>query len=749
MIRRWCHLALITIAPAVVIFTINPVPGYAISTAADCFDYGTYRGIVSEFNTTDHASDVALSGNYAYMATSWYGGLEVIDISVPGLPVLVAALDTLQGADGVDVSGDYAYVVGYPCDFQVVDISNPAAPFVAASIDTFSNSPDLYTFDVVVSGNYAYFANETSGLEVIDITTPTSPVAVGHVGWIQPHASCVAVSGSHAYVGDSWNGVNIIDISTPTAPALVGELPIMAGDIVVTGDYAYVTGTYLPYPYARGAAPGGAAATEGLEIYDVSTPTAPVLVGSVYLGPRMGLAISGDYALVGYEDGLEFVDVSDPAAPSLTATVAWWGGEVVSIATSGDNAYVLAEGYGLKVIDIGAAAVEPMLATVPAQRAMTSALSGGYAYVADWDAGLRIVDISSTDDPQIIRTVDTPGHAVDVKISAGYAYVADENAGFQIIDISDPNAAAIAGSAPTGINTKEAVIAGDYAYVIDKKTDGIDGLQVVDISNPASPSIVYTTDMPPNADQIALEDNYIYVVGNYLAAYDITTPDLPTFAGSDPTGGYDVTVSGNYAYVTGSPGLRIVDVSAPGSMTTVGSVSTPYGHIYAGSVTQSGGFAYVAGYDLFVVDVTTPESPVFVGTGAVWTCGAVTLWGDQIYASACDSGLWILKRHCGSPSDIAAGNVPGVISITNAPNPFNPSTKISYHVQRTGRVRLAIYSVDGKRVATLVDRHQNAGWYSITWDARNARGDVLSSGVYMAVIENEGLRQTRKMIHLK
>jgi hypothetical protein len=77
----------------------------------------------------------------------------------------------------------------------------------------------------------------------------------------------------------------------------------------------------------------------------------------------------------------------------------------------------------------------------------------------------------------------------------------------------------------------------------------------------------------------------------------------------------------------------------------------------------------------------------------------------------------------------------------NFPNPFNPSTRISYNVGEPGLVQLKVYNVLGVEVASLVNEQQNAGNYTIGFDAAK-----LSSGVYFYSLSVNNFTQTRKMI---
>lgn len=80
------------------------------------------------------------------------------------------------------------------------------------------------------------------------------------------------------------------------------------------------------------------------------------------------------------------------------------------------------------------------------------------------------------------------------------------------------------------------------------------------------------------------------------------------------------------------------------------------------------------------------------------------------------------------------------------PNPFNPSTTISYELSAQSTVALRVYDTSGRLVRTLVEGSISAGTYSVIWDGRNHSGDVVASGVYFCrlVVGNE--QRTRKMV---
>ena len=85
----------------------------------------------------------------------------------------------------------------------------------------------------------------------------------------------------------------------------------------------------------------------------------------------------------------------------------------------------------------------------------------------------------------------------------------------------------------------------------------------------------------------------------------------------------------------------------------------------------------------------------------------------------------------------------------NYPNPFNPTTLIQYDLPEKSYVSITIYDLMGKRVKTLVNSKQDAGYRSIHWNATSDLGQPVSAGMYIYTIQAGEFRQTRKMVLLK
>ena len=111
-------------------------------------------------------------------------------------------------------------------------------------------------------------------------------------------------------------------------------------------------------------------------------------------------------------------------------------------------------------------------------------------------------------------------------------------------------------------------------------------------------------------------------------------------------------------------------------------------------------------------------------------------------------GVWPVAQ---TNIDIATGveiynsEIPTIYSLNqNYPNPFNPSTTITYSLPSEGFVTIKVYDILGNEVETIVNETQNAGNYSVLFDASK-----LSSGIYLYKLSSGNFEQVRKLMLLK
>ena len=101
-------------------------------------------------------------------------------------------------------------------------------------------------------------------------------------------------------------------------------------------------------------------------------------------------------------------------------------------------------------------------------------------------------------------------------------------------------------------------------------------------------------------------------------------------------------------------------------------------------------------------------------------------------------------------SPVEDGGLPGVLTLdANFPNPFNPMTNIRFALPNAQLVDLAVYDLQGRRVATLVSETMSAGAHVVTWTGRDELGRAVSSGTYFYRLTTGEEILTGKMLLMK
>ena len=108
-----------------------------------------------------------------------------------------------------------------------------------------------------------------------------------------------------------------------------------------------------------------------------------------------------------------------------------------------------------------------------------------------------------------------------------------------------------------------------------------------------------------------------------------------------------------------------------------------------------------------------------------------------------DTYVGALVPGCGLP----VGDAPAaVLTLGNAPNPFNPMTTVFFVLDAPGDAVLRIHDVRGRTLRTFRRGGLNAGTrYEVTWNGRDESGRDLPSGVYLCQLEAHGNTVTKRM----
>ena len=89
------------------------------------------------------------------------------------------------------------------------------------------------------------------------------------------------------------------------------------------------------------------------------------------------------------------------------------------------------------------------------------------------------------------------------------------------------------------------------------------------------------------------------------------------------------------------------------------------------------------------------------------------------------------------------------LRISNYPNPFNPTTTISFNLPSDSDVSIDVYNVKGQKVKTLVNQKMVAGNNNVIWNGDDNNGSKVSSGIYFYKVKTNQATAMKKIMLLK
>lgn len=624
--------------------------------------------VMQEFNSP---RALVTSGNYAYLASSSYGGVFVFDISNPSSPTVVSKVKHSSSYDisEMDLNGNYLYTTGTNgSNVTVFDVTDPLNPAYHGHYSSYSNLSGARGIKVV--GTYAYVVrNYNDGLSVVDVSDPAAPNPIGFTGnsTIIDNPKDVAISGNYAYVtGGTTDSVGVIDISIPAAPSIVASVSDAslldgANRILIDGNYAYVT----------------ASGYDGVAIIDISNPLAPTIVGSIQdvlnLDNCQFMDKVGNTLYVNANKKLTLIDVTTPSAPSLIGSGQIGDGSTdmfsLGVSVIGNNAFV-----GVQTID-SLWVLDISTPTTPTYVTETSTIllspefirvSGNTAFVTEKTTVpcIKAFDFTTVGSPSLVGSLcdSNFNEPEDMVIDGNYLYLTSYNSDrLSIIDISNPASMSVTGfiTNSTQLNALSDIrVVGNYAYV---SAYNYDGIAIIDVTNKAAPSIVgsVTNSLLNQVTDIDVSGNYLYATGepgpnDCVVTVDVTTKTAPTVVGSVcdarlDSGNFnkDLHVVGNYVYVLGNGSghdLVTIDVSTPATPTIASSWEGNQESQSAPTleVSDDGKYLYLAGvYGItqFGLDLNSANPPalnIFSYNNLSFTSGHTSMRGldvvgDKLY----------------------------------------------------------------------------------------------------------------------
>ena len=503
---------------------------------------------LSRFTLDGEAKKIFVDDNHIYAAQPEYG-LAIIDVHDKALPKLIGHHVVNGGATSVAVKNGLVLVARGESGVTLFDVSEPAqAKWLG------SHSRVGHVLGIASQANKMLLWNDRDELINVSIGNPELPaITASHKNsdvvaaiWLDDETVLTA----------STSGLESFDFSVQ--PPLFSNENLDTGQgvnfggerrLFLDGNIAYVADWF-----------------SGLHLYDISTPSHPLLLSTFHTpGSAKGVIVRDGYAFVADDDhGLQVIDVSDPLLPIHVSSLAT-NGLAYTPKLVGNLLYLAGHRGGFQIIDVSDVSVPKLIANVDTPgKAWSLEVKDKTLFVADDAAGVLVFDVSDTQHPKQIGVFNPGGAAEDVVVRGDTAYVAFFDAGFYVLNISNPGKPVQIGHTFTSGNARGIALKDDIAYVVD----WFAGIQVIDISNKASPAIVGEYDTSGAAWGIGIKDNHAYI-GDWWGGFvvlNISDPKNPRQVNRYQAKGKvsKITTQGKFAYAAmNRGGVHIFDITNP------------------------------------------------------------------------------------------------------------------------------------------------------------------------------------------
>ena len=446
---------------------------------------------------------------------------------------------------------------------------------------------------------------------------------------------------------------------------------------------------------------------------DISDPSQPEVVGYYddNLGMAGGVGVYGDYACLADDSKLVIIDISDVNNPMEVEMCDIYASKVEVI---GRYAYVTG-GRGFYVVDLNDLDNPEIVGHLNINANNLDVL-GDFALLAS-DREVNIIDISDPTEPDEIRSLEIPENerARDVKIFWNYAYVGTDRS-FRIFDLRTRREIGVLDLGGQ-FSSSSIDILGQYAFL------GDGWLRVIDISDPTEPNEVGRFE-DYRVGTIAVVGDYVY--GDGFHVISIEDPENPESVGELNTHGRisSVTVTGNYAFIGGGDGLRIVYLNDSLELEQIGFFDTT--PATTKGIDVSDGCAFIANWynGLRIIDINDPANPVEIGfCDSIGHVNDVTISGEYAYLSDQNGLLRVISiDSLQNPVEVASNDAP------NEPNAITMFEDFLYIADEDG---LLIYNIEDPENPEVIGG----------FPTRSKLNDVFVDGEYAYVANHgDGLR---------
>lgn len=531
---------------------------------------------IKQYGTPGTARYLDVVDGLAYVA-DYQAGLQIIDLQTGDL---IGASATSKEAIFVQVSGDYAYVLGRSgyanAILDIIDISVPQTP---TRVSASGVGPAK---EFIMRDNMIFVAS--SPLRLIDVSDPAHPMQIASYTPMG-EGYAVAMAGNLLAFGGT-RGTILLDASEPSNLIEIARLSTAARHLEFENGRLFVICQEL------------ACHSGSLVIIDLSDPSNPeeimtnrsYVYGDLAVTATHAFILDDTYYVPG--DYLYIIDIAHLAGPQARGRYVTEVGRVSDFVIADNHAFVASFDGTLRIFDVADPLAWREIIRLQYNRFISQlALSGELllGYVDNRSPLLVILDVATPSDPVEVARYDLEGRVYRINIvqtstrsgvQQTLAYLAAGQDGLIILDVSNPVQPVAVSTTLLSDSVLNVAVVGNYAYlVVYDPLDRSHNLHVLDVSNPASPVQIGFFDSEDAAYDMTAVDHFLFTADSSggMSVFDSSIPEMltPIVKWGMPRSSHGITVIGQYLYLSSRYNLTIFDISNPGRPELVAWRSTP------------------------------------------------------------------------------------------------------------------------------------------------------------------------------
>ncbi len=644
--------------------------------------------ILEELYNFHQVNNIAIKDSVAYISDN--DGLKLINYN----DLTNITINTYFSNDEVyyvNIYEDQAVFV-HSNGFEIIDVFNATSP-----VQIVSNPTDYYIERAEIIEDFLYLMVE-NGIKIFDINQINDPVLIGEYIDNFYNLDSFSVHNEKIYIAD-WTGITAINISDPTNPSLISMNPnfLLPQNISIHDGILYL----CDFLY-------------GFSMFDIQNINDPILINT-YSTPREAIhyATQDDILyLIDWSYGLQVVNMDESANPYEVNRYFDEFSYVEGLEFTDDYIYYADMRDGLGIYE-RVNPEEPLYLT--GNEMGTSIIYDNnivylsYRTGSNFSVGIKIYDVSIPESPELLNTIITDNY--QTKKIGNYLIFRNGIYSIKILDISNPNNPTYITSLINDHQIVSYQIKDDLLFAnIHDSYNNVNGIEIYDISDISNPESISFVDIEYDFFELKAFQDVLYA-GYY-----------------------------NLSWYGSSSGYFIIDVSDPYNPSVIN-------EFYVHSLGNDRGVGFgsitcnLTGNNLVVADNRSNRILTYDASDITnpilqdefrWNLqtSSIKFDGENLILNNWVNGITELdwNQFLSVNEDVIIAKE---ILLTNYPNPFNPTTTISFSIPVESEVELSVYNIKGQKVKTVSKNIFKTGYHSVIWNGDDESGKAVSSGVYL------------------